>query len=201
MNRRELLKRTSLLLGGMLTASLVRGVTAGEESLRKAAVPLFTAPQRQQVSLLAELIIPTTDTPGAITAGVPDFIEMMVAEWYTETERRLFMQGLQDLDDWCLDTHGADLLASSEAQQIAALEAMEAIAATYAASELDVEAAMLGKIDENTPFFAKLKELTVIGYYTSEVGAKEELAYIPMPMRYEGDIPLAEIGRQWAEGI
>ena len=199
MNRRQLLKRTSWLLGGMLTASMVRGVTAGEESLRKAAVAFFSGPQRHRVSVLAELIIPPTDTPGAIGAGVPDFIEMMVAQWYTETERLLFMQGLQDIDDWCLDTHGADLLGSSEAQQIAALEAMEQAAAGYKSNALDVEAEMADKIDENTPFFTKLKELTVIGYYTSEVGATQELAYNSMPMRFEGDIPLAQIGRQWAQ--
>ncbi len=54
-------------------------------------------------------------------------------------------------------------------------------------------------VDENTPFFAKIKELTVIGYYSSEVGAKQELAYNPMPMRYEGDYDYAKTGgRQWS---
>lgn len=200
MNRRDLLKRTSLLLGGMITGSLARGIAAGEESLRKAAVSLFSDPQRRQVNLVAELIIPTTDTPGAIAAGVPDFIEMMVAEWYTETERGIFMRGLRELDDWCLQAHGADLLASNEEQQVAALQASEQAAAGYSSGDIDVEAELSGQIDENTPFFTKLKELTVIGYYTSEVGATQELAYSPMPMRYEGDIPLSDISRQWAEG-
>ena len=53
-------------------------------------------------------------------------------------------------------------------------------------------------IDERTPFFAKLKELTVVGYFSSEVGATEFLEYNPMPMRYDGDFDFAEVGTHWS---
>ena len=53
-------------------------------------------------------------------------------------------------------------------------------------------------VDQNTPFFTKLKELTVLGYFTSEVGAKQALAYNPMPMRYDGDYDFDKVGREWS---
>jgi hypothetical protein len=49
-----------------------------------------------------------------------------------------------------------------------------------------------------SPFFTKIKELTVLGYYTSEVGAQQELSYNPMPMRYEGDYDFVKVGKQWS---
>ena len=49
--------------------------------------------------------------------------------------------------------------------------------------------------EDLSPFFHKLKELVVVGYYTSEIGATQELRYDPMPMEYKGDIPLTEVGR------
>ncbi len=48
------------------------------------------------------------------------------------------------------------------------------------------------------PFFSQLKELTVAGYYTSEVGATQELHWNPAPGEYRPDVPLAEVGRTWA---
>ena len=53
-------------------------------------------------------------------------------------------------------------------------------------------------VDRNTPFFTKLKELTVVGFFTSEIGAKQVLEYNPMPMRYDGDYDFPENGREWS---
>lgn len=199
MNRRELLLRTSVLLGGAVSASIARGIVAAEQAATSAATTVFDSEQRAQVASIAELIIPTTDTPGAIEAGVPAFIEMMVAQWYTDTERRIFLQGLQDLDQWCQENNSSTFNASTAPQQTAALLAAEQVAAGYEGPEGGGIKAMMSKqIDENIPFFPKVKELTVIGYYTSEVGAKQELVYNPMPMRYDGDFPYAEVARQWS---
>jgi gluconate 2-dehydrogenase gamma chain len=195
MNRRELLKRTALLLGGTLSGSVSRAVLAGA-GVRKAEKPFFNAGQRKAVDSAAELIIPTTDTPGALAAGVPDFIEMMVSEWYTDTERELFLKGLAALDGHCRAAGAGDFARASVELQTTALQAEEEAGRTHpGASPM---AAMSKSVDETTPFFFKLKELTVLGYYTSEVGAKQELVYNPMPMRYDGSFPFTEVGRQWS---
>ena len=142
------------------------------------------------------MIIPTTDTPGAIAAGVPAFVEMMVCDWYTATERMVFLDGLAALDKDCLERHSTVFVEVTEEQQIRALHRQEDIAAEYEMPE-DPTSFLLPKEDEHTPFFDKLKELVVIGYYHSEIGAKQELIYNPMPMEYR-EIPFAEVGRQWS---
>jgi hypothetical protein len=147
-------------------------------------------------AVLAELIIPATDTPGAIEAGVPAFIEMMVSDWYTATERSLFIEGLAALNEYCVNQYSKAFLEVGEAQQIKALEHQETLALAYQAP-VDPTAFLMPKEDEHAPFFDKLKELVVIGYYHSEVGATQELIYQPMPMGYR-DIPFVEVGRQWS---
>ena len=94
---------------------------------------------------------------------------------------------------------GKNFLLVSDAQRIAALQAAEAQAADYQSPMGGgFSAAMAKFVDEQSPFFTKIKELTVTGYYSSEVGATEEMAYNPMPMRYQGDYDFSEIGRHWS---
>jgi hypothetical protein len=197
--RRDLLLVAARLTGGVLIGSPMLRVMAGEAPQAKASRAIFSSPQSQAIAALAEMIIPQTDTPGAIAAGTPAFIEMMAADWYTDTERKIFLEGLAGLDIFCRASFGKDFLASSEEQRTAALADAEKRAASYVSP---LPGGFLGgmskEIDENTPFFAKIKELTVIGYYSSEVGAKQEMAYNPMPMRYEGDYDFAKIGRHWS---
>ncbi len=122
------------------------------------------------VATIAEHILPETDTPGARAVGVHRFIDAMVAESYTAEERQRFLDGLAGLDS-------------------------RAFLACTASDQL----AMLGELDRaSDPFFRSLKDLTLVGYYTSEVGATRELQYVPLPGRYDGCVPLARIGRTWA---
>lgn len=200
MNRREALRWATVALGGALgtitSASLANAIAADAKPSPEAA-GVFSAEQFHQVSLLAEIIIPTTSTPGAVSAGVPAFIAMMVADWYTDTERNIFIAGLAELNHYCETAFGQPLQQCDAGQLSQALSEAEKQAATYKAAQSSMLA--VGANDENAPFFHKLKELTVVGYFTSEVGIKQSLAYNPMPMEYQGDIPLAEDGVQWAQ--
>lgn len=198
-NRRDLLLVASRMMGGALIGSATLRVMAGEVPLAAASRVIFSKPQLQMIAALAEMIIPETDTPGAIAAGVPGFIEMMATDWYTDTERKIFFDGLAGLDSFCRTSFGKEFLGSSEEQRTVALTDAEKQAASYV-SPLPggILGGMTKEIDQNTPFFAKIKELTVIGYYSSEIGATQEMAYNPMPMRYEGDYDFANIGRHWS---
>jgi len=195
MRRRDLVKYSALMLGVSASGSLAGAVLAGVETTSKLKTPVFNLNQRQLVAALAELIIPATDTPGAIEAGVPRFIEILAGEWYTDVERTIFYSGLESLDQFCAKNFGEVFAACDTAEQSAALSQAERDAAGYLGP---TGGFMGGEPDEKAPFFTKIKELTVIGYYTSEVGAKQELHYNPMPMRYEGDYDFADAGRQWS---
>ncbi len=200
MQRRALIK--GLMMGGMgavmqvTSPSLAQAMAKDFAGASSVAKHCLNQNQRKLCTVLAELIIPTTDTPGAITAGVPAFVEMMVCDWYTPTERKIFLEGLNALDQDCLERHSAAFLEVTEKQQISALHRQENLAAKYETPQ-DPASFLIPKEDEHAPFFDKLKELVVIGYYHSEVGAKQELIYNPMPREYR-EIPFSEVGRQWS---
>jgi gluconate 2-dehydrogenase gamma chain len=197
-NRREMLRLATVLLGSAVSASMTRGVLAGALPSDQPSRRIFSDEARAMTATLAELIIPKTDTPGALEAGVPHFIELMVTDWYTDTERRLFFAGLADLNGFCTKNYGRDFLSSTPAQHTAALQAAEQQASSYRSSGSGGFRFAGKEPDEHAPFFAKIKELTVLGYYTSQVGATQELVYEPMPMRYDGDYPYSKVRRQFS---
>ena len=156
---------------------------------------LFLPNKKKHIEILSEMIIPRTDTPGAIEAGVPHFVEMMVSDWYTDTERKVFFEGLLSLDDCCNEQFKTDFINASAKQQITALEKAEELSEQYKPAK--PEDVVKKGDDEKKPFFNKIKELVVLGYFTSEVGAQQELKYNPVPMKYD-DVDFSEVGRQWS---
>ena len=196
MNRREALRWATALLGGIVSPSLVRAIAADAKPAASAA-QFFSSLQMQQIGILTELIIPTTNTPGAIAAGVPNFVSMMVGEWYTDIERKIFLDGMLALENYCQRSFSQSINQCDTVELTQALTHFEMLANKYMSSK--PPALSINDTDENTPFFNKLKELTVLGYFTSEVGVTQSLAYNPMPMEYKSDIPLADGDKQWAQ--
>ncbi len=194
MDRREAIKRVAMLMGGALSASTVAGVLGGcraEPTMEVDAPQTLSAPQDELVTLLAELIIPETDTPGAKAAGVNAFIDKMLGEWLKDDERAQFLDGLADVEARAQASYGKAFQALNLDEQTALLTELEDAAI---ASMTDPQAAAGG----GRPFFSMLKELTLVGYYTSEVGATQELRYERAPGRYDGCVPYADLGRAWA---
>ena len=175
---------------GAVSNSAARALAAGVSTAAPRRL-VFNPNQRAMISILAELIVPATDTPGAIQAGVPHFIETMVGDWCTGPERNLFFAGLAALDADCMRDHDVVFLSCSPKQQTQALGAAELKARAHPAAS-DVAS------DSNTPFFTTLRELTVLGYYTSELGATRELRYNPVPGHFDGDLPWTPQSRQWS---
>jgi len=189
-DRREALRRTALLLGGVLTAPTVAGVLAGCEAR---SVPdgawnprALTPDQANLVATIADHILPETDTPGARAVGVHRFIDAMLAESYPAEDRARFLAGLADVDARARRTCGRAFLQCATTEQRALLV------------HLDGEAFATTPSPDEAPFFRTMKELTLVGYYTSEIGATRELRHAPVPGRFDGCVPLAEIGRAWA---
>ncbi len=184
MYRRDLLKFSSLLLGGAVSGSVSNALAAAAPIHSGLGKTVFNEGQQIAVAVLSEMIIPTTDTPGAIDAGVPDFIATIVSEWYNTSERANFFRGLNDLDDYCQAADGRAFHEAGEALRLEALRKQEQIAREPQTTEGQV-------------FFDQIKELVVVGYYSSEVGAKQEWRYLPMPGQYDGNYDFNKVGRQW----
>ena len=185
----------------------------------------LSADQGELVATIAEHIIPETDTPGARAAGVHRFIDTMLAEYYPAAERERFLAGLADVDARARRAHGQRFLRCETGEQRKVLDQLDA--ETFAApgqqqpprpdpskqTERGESATPPGDLRPDTtrraapapasapapaPFFRTMKELTLLGYYTSELGATKELRHAPVPGRYEGCVPLAQVGRAWA---
>lgn len=180
--RREALRRAAMLLGGALSAPAMAGVLAGCDS-RSTGDGALTSEQLELVATVAEHIIPETDTPGARGAGAHVFIDKMLAEHYPAAEKQRVLDGLAALDARARKANGAPFIRCSADEQRALL------------ARVDQEAFA----DRAQPhWFRTIKELTILGYYTSEVGATQELAHIAVPGRFDPCVPFEQIGRTWA---
>lgn len=225
-DRREALRRTALALGGLLSAPTLAAMLAGCDTPPAGEAgwtPLaLSSAQGELVATIAEHIIPATDTPGARAVGVHRFIDVMLAEYYAADDRAAFLAGLADVDHRAQAAHGAAFTALTPAQQRDMLTALdrEAYAARVAPAAprpSDERGGDAGGRTENAtgappmaaaavvhsrpgrqPFFRTIKELTLLGYYTSQVGATRELKYAQVPGRFDGCIPFASVGRAWS---
>ena len=180
MNRRDLVT----LLGGVAAAPLLEGLSsaelraAGARAHARTGRPLqvLDAHQRETVATIADLIIPTTDTPGASAAKIDEFVDVLLAEWYDDDDRARFLAGLADVDTRARNAFGADFLGCGAAQRTAILSGLDAEVAALRAAD--------AKPGEH--FFGRMKWLTVYGYYTSEAGMTEELKWQVIPGTYDG---------------
>ncbi|NJN42123.1 MAG: gluconate 2-dehydrogenase subunit 3 family protein [Flammeovirgaceae bacterium] len=187
MNRREAIKKTALLMGAAVSSSAILGVLNG--CTPKPGIDwiptFFTEDQAILITQVAEIIIPKTETPGATDVGVPGFIEQIIKETYTKEKSDLFLQGLGEFDLTANERMGKSFIQlDPEDQQSFTIEIHNA--------------AIAEKADQR-PFILVMKELTMLGFFISEVGATQVLQYKEVPGEYKGCISLEEAGgRQWA---
>ncbi len=192
MDRRELLYRISMTLGGVITASAASGILAGcTTTPNPDGDPKggFLTPQETaDVSAMADHILPRTDTPGALDVGVPAFIDKMLAGFYTDKERGIVRTGLATVAADAKAKHGMGFAALTADQQVEMMKAYDRTAYTTPPANGDPH------------FFRFIKELTITGFCTSEAGATKLMRYEQTPGPFRGDVPLKEIGKVWALG-
>ena len=170
MQRREVLR----LLAGSAASVALAPLTPSERL--ELGTALHAAPsaknvlnpvQRALVSELAETMLPRTETPGALDAGVPEFIDRMLAWWFTDDERGQFVRGLGAIQ--------ARLVAAPLKTDL--FTALDSAPAREPGSAEDA--------------WARLKSMTVYGYFTSRVVQEDVLHTVIMPGQYAGCVPVA----------
>lgn len=193
MDRREALRRTALIMGGAVSAPAIMGILKG--CAPKPTIdwkPVFlTEDQGILVSKVAEIIIPKTDTPGAIDTGVPGFIDVMLKDVYNTEDQDFYLNGLKAFDEQAKAEYGDPFIELTAEQQTAFVTKVHAAA---------VEEAKASDPAPKRPFILMTKELTMLGFFTSEPGATQVLQYVAVPGSYHGCIPLSEAGngKTWA---
>ncbi len=182
LTRRAAIKRLGALIGCTMTASQLSLLATNAAAADHSDPSFFDEDQFAMLSRIADLIIPETDTPGALGAGVHHLIDMMFAEWASADRQANWIEGLAGIDARARE-HGMDSFMDGSAE-----EQFELL------RTLDKEYFDGG----NQPtFFSGLKLMVVFAYYNSETGATVELQYLPMPGDYRPCVPLEEIGRGW----
>lgn len=154
---------------------LVGGALAGPIGARSLEHGFFGASELRMLEALCETIMPATDTPGAGAAGVHLFIDGMMQTWAsdaTRAEMRAVLSGTAD----------KGFMALTPAARLALIQRIDAHAYAHG--------------DTHWPRF---KKLVLLGYYTSEIGASQELAYLPVPGDWRPDERLGPETRAWAE--
>lgn len=188
MNRREALNMVALLMGGTVV-----GGTAFLEGCKSSDTNATGIPfSKETIALLdeiAEIIIPTTDTPGAKSAQVGAFMNVMVKDCYEENDQKIFIDGIKSLNDGAAKQFGKDFMNISADQRKELLTAIDKEAAAYVKNK---------KKEDPNHYFTMMKQLTMLGYFTSEVGATKALRYVPIPGKYEGCIDYKKGDKAWA---
>ena len=187
MDRRDFVKQLSAGMGAALSPGVLAAILSGCQAEPQSS-DLPATSEMDILGSLAESISPTTDTPGAIDAGVPQYIEMMLEHFTPSDQVEVFRSQLDWISSWLTEQDARSLEDVAEEKRNALLAA------------LDEQAFGAGTSNELPPgepaLFAILKQLTVAGYYTSEIGATQELHQTPFET-YK-DVPFDQIGKTWA---
>lgn len=193
MNRREALKNTAVWLGTAISATtfgvLFESFTLPENEKNSVS---FSADQEQILAELADIIIPPTkDAGGAKAAGVGSFIPMMIRECYPVQMQKTFAEGLKDMEAKSLKDFNKDFLSLTvkEREQLVGNLRTD----TIAQQKADKAAKKNGAY-----FFVLLRDLTVLGYFNSEIGCTQAREYIAIPGRYDGATELKAGQKSWA---
>jgi Gluconate 2-dehydrogenase subunit 3 len=188
MNRREAISKIALIMGGTLSGptlfAMEHRASKNPLALSKGTFSL-TEMQRKILAEVAEHIIPKTSTVGAKDVGVPAFIEMMLNDCYRAPDQNSFIEGLVDLEK-------KNFMTLSAAEQITALTKVEAdtkeLMKAYEVKQVKVgdnvdKESMDAK--KGLPFWRLVKELTLLGYFTSKEGIASSFVYEPIPTKFE----------------
>ena len=196
MHRREAIKRVGALLGG---AALVGGSALWSGCAPKESTPAagdgstafvpFTAAEIAYLDEIADTILPETKTPGAKAAKTGAFMAVMVTDSYQPKDQAIFRDGLKKIDAAAQQANKTTFVASTPAQRLALLEALDKEQKSF----MDTR-----KREDPAHFFRMMKELSLLGYFTSEIGCTQAQRYIESPGRYDPCLPYTKGDVSWA---
>ena len=177
-DRREAIKRVSVLLGGvaLVGGSGLLAACGRDRPASGTAVGTFTPSDIQLLDEIADTILPETKTPGAKAARVGPFMAVMVTDTYEPKDQQIFRTGMQQLEQASQKASGKSFMAATPQQRLALLESLDREQKSY----MDAK-----KHDDPAHYFRMMKELTMLGYFTSEIGYTKAMRYAESPGRFD----------------
>lgn len=212
MDRRELLKLVALATGGVVIGGEV--FLTGCKTAGKADAG-FTAANIALLDEVGETIIPATNTPGAKAAQIGEFMKVMVTDCYTEKQQTAFTNGIAALEEACKKANSKSFMECTPQQRHDFLVSLEKEAKEFDKKRDEEDkpkkeahdkanAALPWKDQTDfewspSHYYTLMKQLTLMGFFTSKTGMTETLRHIPVPGRYDGEMPYAKGDKAWAE--
>jgi hypothetical protein len=200
-DRRDAIKRVSVLLGGVafVGGSSLMTACAGDrppaaDTTKVAAAPApigeFSVADQQFLDEVADTILPTTaKSPGAKAAATGPFMAVMVTDTYKPEDQKVFRAGMTALDEACKAKHGTGFMQATAEQRTALLTALDAEQHAFMKTK---------KPDEPTHYFRMMKELSLLGFFTSEIGYNKAMRYKETPGKFEPCVPYVKGEPAWA---
>ncbi|MBL6444797.1 gluconate 2-dehydrogenase subunit 3 family protein [Fulvivirga sp. 29W222] len=190
MNRREALKAVSVIMGGtVISANTFLSGCSVEKDERVNS--LFMESDVALLDEIGEAIIPTTDTPGAKAVGIGGFITMMVLDCYEPKHQNIFTQGLVSFKESFNKQYDHGFIKAKSEERIAFLTELDKAQRESSLKNKD-------NPDAVPHYFRMIKELTLLGYFTSEIGCTQVRRYVETPGRYEACIDYKAGDGAWA---
>jgi hypothetical protein len=209
MERREAVKYISILLGGTVIGAdaFITGCKTKTGNIHE-----WSEDDIAYLNEIGESILPQTATPGAKAAEVGRFMTVMVNDCYEDSDQKVFREGMDKLNDAADKKFGNGFLKLSPQQRLDLLIPIDKEATAYQTKVDEFnDKETLRERSETTNgnlnyvrqhmsphYFFMMKQLTMLGYFTSKIGMTQALRYEPVPGRYEGCIPYKKGDKAWA---
>ena len=197
-NRREAIRRVSTLLGGV---AFVGGnsLLAAVEKVNSAVGPApgkFSLRDVAYLDEIAETILPATKTPGAKAAQTGAFMALMVTDCYSPAQQKIFWDGMRKVDEAMRKAHSVSFMGAAPAQRLAVLTTLD----EEQKRVMDAREAVAAESATSQPahYFRMMKELALLGFFTSKIGCTQALRYVEAPGRFDPCLPYTPGEPAWA---
>jgi glucoside 3-dehydrogenase (cytochrome c) hitch-hiker subunit len=208
LTRRAAIQRVSALLGGVALVGGERLAALASDAHAQSAgavagVGAFSAADVSLLDDIADTILPETSTPGARAARTGAFMALMVTDAYSTRDQEVFRDGLRLLDEACRRQHGVGFAGASAAARLTLLEGLDREQKTQTDAGMAQRASRAPLSAAAAPpgpphYFRMMKELALLGYFTSEIGYKQAMRYVESPGRFEPCVPYTAGEKTWA---
>src|SRR3954471_8959181 len=189
MNRREALSKVALIMGGTVIGANIFLEGCKPEDKKSTSAAEFNDQDIAYLDEIAETIIPQTNTPGAKAAKVGAFMAVMVKDCYEPDDQKTFRDGMDKINNASNKKYDKAFMQITPEQRHALLVDIDNEQKEYSKNK---------KAIDSNHYFRLMKELTLLGYFTSEPGATQALRYVETPGKYEGCIPYKKGEKAWA---